>query len=310
MKYKIVLILFAFLILFIIPPSFSENEESSFVFDDKVYTKNDKIIITGDTVKPNYSLRISVKNPDQMGMAYFTILSNSNSNFLHNFDLSLLGTIGGHNYPERLINGTYTITVENWGVQPTTEKYFNFEFQHIIPSIEINFLLDKEVYEKTDIIIVTGEAPEIFIMKNLKMVVIDPYGEPVINKHTNYLLKFNLLVDENGEFDTRMFTKDFLVSGDYTIQVSGDYMDKTITTTQQFQYDNPDLIDVRVLDNKVQEIDSDINNIKTEQILQKNTIDTLDTKISIQNDTITTQNEIIISIQNSINMIMVFLDFS
>jgi len=250
--------------MFVIPDSFAKPLEPTLTFDDKIYTINDTLTLTGNTAIAGYVVSGHISNPDQIGVAFLGFMSDSDANFSHEIDLSTLGTFSTYQkYPERLINGTYTINIDNLGEFPTKERSYSFEFSHIVKSNHENIMLslDKEIYGKKDLIIFTGTTPKEYFSSVFIMSVQDPYGKPVINRHNDSFLSFKMIVDKDGNFEARFFPKDFLINGQYKIVVDAPFTDKIIEKT--FQYKNPDLVDIKILDSQVQKIDEAVIQIDT-----------------------------------------------
>lgn len=135
--------------------------------------------------------------------------------------------------------------------------------------------LDKKLYDKNDVIILTGTVTGEFFSDIFTMSIKDPFGEKVFFKHSDRQLKMTMIVDENGNFDTRLLTEHFLINGNYTIQVDGMELDEPITVN--FEFTKPNMVDVRVLDKefkkmnkesiqlnkKINQIDKDVKELQS-----------------------------------------------
>jgi len=135
--------------------------------------------------------------------------------------------------------------------------------------------LDKKLYDKNDVMILTGTVTEEFFLDIFTMSVKDPFGEKVFFKHSDRQLKMTMIVDENGDFDTRLLTEHFMINGNYTIEVDGMNMDEPITVN--FEFTKPNMVDVRNLDKefkkmnkesiqlnkKIHQIDKDVKELQS-----------------------------------------------
>jgi len=240
-----------------------KNGEPQFTFEDKTYTSNDVIIITGN-VTDNQHHYIDIFDPDgaQIGKSGFRADSLNDNTIVVKLDLNNLGVDKSYPYKRPLVDGIYTMKIGdspgiNHGEYGTYE--FNFIFSDLLPNQlgdEIKIYFDKKFYTKGDFIIINGTIPEKFVYDTeITIKVKNPYGELIID--------YELRIQRDGYFYAPIITEnDFTITGDYTIEIHGEYLPEPIIKI--IKYSDPNFMDIKELDKQVQTIDSKVTELRTD----------------------------------------------
>lgn len=272
-----------------------KNGEPQFTFDDKTYTSNDSIIITGN-VTDNQHHYVDIFDPDGtlVGEGIFRRDSPNDNTVMVEFDLNNLGVNKSYPYQRPLTDGTYTMKIGNSpGIN--NAEYGTYEFDFIFSDLlskqlgdEIKINFDKKFYTQDDFIIINGTIPEKFIYDTaLTMTVKDPYGELIIDTE--------IRPQRNGYFYKSLFTEnDFTITGDYTFELHGKYLSEPITKI--IKYHNPNFVDVRKLDSQVQTIDSDVTQLRSDTDTLRTDVDSLQIQFNNFQKFVNEQLEIIFNI--------------
>jgi len=252
---KVFIILFLLIFSIILIPSVSaitfpqlESQMITVTTDKKSYSFGEDVIITGtSTHLPEEKLRYTYF------LAGRSVLVDENGNFTK--------TIPPHNFgdtPRRFIvqvqhqhenNTTHSVETDfNYGLENvktiTDEQYAN----------QISFSIDKQAYNAGDTITLAGSAPKEYVWNGFNFKIIDPKN--------NIVSRMQVAVDKNGNFNGTISTNDFKVNGEYKIELHVSYTDSKFSTN--FQYNDPEIIDIVELDKQVQKIDDDVKTLQVD----------------------------------------------
>lgn len=262
-----------------------KNGEPQFTFENKIYTSNDIIIITGN-VTDNKSHVLDIFDPDgarvaESGFKEWVVDGNT---IMAKVDLNRLGVDESYPYKRPLVDGTYTMKIGN-GPGINHGEYGTYEFDFIFSDLlskqfgdEMKINFDKKFYTENDFIIINGTIPEKLIYDTaITMTVKDPYDELIID--------VEIRPQHNGYFYTPIHTKNlFTVTGDYILEMHGKHLPEPITKI--IKYHNPNLVDVKKLDSQVQTIDSKVIQLDDDSKQQSNDI------AELRNDTDTLRTDV------------------
>lgn len=253
-------------------PDHIEYNEPTFTFENKTYTQNDIITITGNTPRPEKVFHMDVYNPDNRIVAYWDTLSDYDANLSDEFDLSTLGDFYTAIYPERVINGTYTIIGDfGWGYDDyikTFEFLYIIDRDHALENITGSF--SKESYYKDDErVVLTVTTSEGYFSSIFNTELQDSNG--------NMIHKISEIINGDGEFTTSFYISNLPTSGNYTILLDTHSIYEPLEF--YFQYTDFTLHNSQ-LNTQIQKAHQEIDYLKNELALMNETIISLQSSIS------------------------------